>query len=307
MRRRRLALHLAVFALAAVWAVWQFGFAGADPLVLFWPRPPERGEPPALDQLVSIDVENCAMLRRVVEAALISQGMPAAAHVVQLRNVLVVRNSPAGHAAVARLVELIEEQATAWPRPYALQRDDNFLAQQQLARRLGSAEEPWLLEWLTGLVLLVDHPSAELTEAVAGRLAFEQQQGRLGPRSSLLDALAHCRRPAADAVPVVAACYEEACNPLRRRQLLALLADLGPQGIDVLAGIFRRTHGRRQPEADYILELFARRPRQSRRASVAIFDSMIDPPADGAERDAPPLLQNLRRKVKALANHGPTR
>ncbi|MEQ8785170.1 MAG: hypothetical protein RIC55_02690 [Pirellulaceae bacterium] len=58
MRLRRYVLVLLGLALLALAAVWQLGYDGADPRLIFWPRPTEPGEPAALDRLVSINVED---------------------------------------------------------------------------------------------------------------------------------------------------------------------------------------------------------------------------------------------------------
>ena len=62
-RKRWLIFASLLLPLAVIWAVWQFRYDGADPRLIFWPRPPEPASPAVLDEIVSLDVDVPAAAR----------------------------------------------------------------------------------------------------------------------------------------------------------------------------------------------------------------------------------------------------
>ena len=68
MRKRWLVL-LALLPLLVGWGVWWFVYDGVDPRIVFWPKPPEPGEPAALDHLVTLHVQKRPLREVLAELA----------------------------------------------------------------------------------------------------------------------------------------------------------------------------------------------------------------------------------------------
>jgi hypothetical protein len=76
----------AALLLLAAWCVWRFGYDGADPRLIFWPRPPEAAEPAALDEIVSLHVHN-RPLRDVLAELADKHDVPIELDAAALKNV----------------------------------------------------------------------------------------------------------------------------------------------------------------------------------------------------------------------------
>ncbi|MEQ8786101.1 MAG: hypothetical protein RIC55_07365 [Pirellulaceae bacterium] len=255
----------------------------------------------ALGELFALYGElDSGVLGRLVGKLFDLRGRDAASDLaVATPSVLVVRTTLRGHADVERLFALLINQADRAPRPYALVRDDNSAAQQQLAQRLAMSPDALETLWLLQLVQSVEAPSQTLAEAVTRRLAAAWERGEVGLTFPLCDALIESRLPAAEAAPVLEAILTETAYPAYRQKLLAALAAIGPAGIDVLAGRFREAYTAGDDEADFILELFARHPQAARRAAATVAECMTSPPPENVSDTVQQYLESLQLPRKA--------
>lgn len=230
-----------------------------------------------------------------------------------LPSLLVVRATPARHAAVASFLGFVASQADQSPRPYELCRDDNAAAVAALAARLRSARNPVEVAWLAGLVTCVDHPTDELSAALVAKLDEIDRDG--DQMLTVCHALMHCGRSGAKAVPLLAAALDQTQSEERRNTLLLTLGRLGPEGAAIVVAEAARMSSNDQRRNLQMLEILRRCGPAARGAMPSVIDQLstnrpaavrtlksIDPHGDAIlayiERQTTPSFANHLQGVK---------
>jgi hypothetical protein len=176
--------------------------------------------------------------------------------IVSLPSLLIVRTTPARHAAVAQLLAFAASQENQSPRPHEFFADDNSAAIAALAARLRAARDPSELAWLAALTTRVEQPTAELCDALVAKL--EDIDRESDPLLTICHALMHCGPSAPSAAPAIAEALEHAASDSRRDVLLLALGRIGPEGAAVLVETVVQTDTTDEKQARRILELLRR-------------------------------------------------